>query len=212
MKIIDLSQLIHAEMPVFPGAPQPQFQQVARVETHGFRVANATMNYHVGTHMDAPAHMIADGKTLDIFSVDRFTGKAAIADFTDLSSERITLKSIQKFEPILHQIEYLLLKTGWSEHWGSEQYFKNYPTLTPEAARWLAGFPLKGIGLDASSIDPITSTDFEIHRILLAKEILIVENLNNLNAIDVDFFDFFSMPLWIKNADGSPVRAVAIIS
>jgi arylformamidase len=211
MKVIDLSQLIHAEMPVFPGAPQPQFQQLARVETNGFRVANATMNYHVGTHMDAPAHMMANGKTLDVFSVDRFTGRAAIADFTKLSSEAITLEAIQTFEPILHQIEYLLLKTGWSEYWGSEDYFKNYPTLTPEAAKWLTGFPLKGIGLDAISIDPITSTDFEVHRILLDKEILIVENLSNLNAIDVAFFDFFSMPLWIKNADGSPVRAVAII-
>jgi arylformamidase len=211
MKIIDLSQLIHAEMPVFPGAAQPQFQQLARVETNGFRVANATMNYHVGTHMDAPAHMMANGKTLDAFSVDRFTGKAAIADFTNLSSETINLEAIQKFESILHQVEYLLLKTGWSEYWGSEQYFKKYPTLTPEAAKWLTGFPLKGIGLDAISIDPITSADFAIHRILLGKEILIVENLNNLNAIDVDFFEFFSMPLWIKHADGSPVRAVAII-
>jgi arylformamidase len=75
----------------------------------------------------------------------------------------------------------------------------------------LTGFPLKGIGLDAISIDPITSTDFAIHHILLSKEILIVENLNNLNAIPVDFFEFFSMPLWIKSADGSPVRAVAMI-
>jgi len=211
MKIIDLSQLLHAEMPVFPGAPQPQFQQIARVETNGFRVANATMNYHVGTHMDAPAHMIANGKTLDAFSVDHFVGKAAIINFANLSSETITLEAIQKYEPILHQIEYLLLKTEWSKYWGSEQYFKNYPTLTPEAAKWLTGFPLKGIGLDAISIDPITSTDFEIHRILLDKEILIVENLNNLNAIDADFFEFFSMPLWIKHADGSPVRAVAMV-
>jgi arylformamidase len=112
MKIIDLSQLVHAEMPVFPGAPPPQFQQIARVETNGFRVANVTMNYHVGTHMDAPAHMMASGKTLDAFSVDRFTGKATIADFTNLSSETITLEAIQKFAPILHQVEYLLLKTG----------------------------------------------------------------------------------------------------
>lgn len=212
MKIIDLSQLIHAEMPVYPGAAQPQFQQIARVETNGFRVANATMNYHVGTHMDAPAHMVANGKALDEFSVDHFAGKAAIADFTDWSSETINLAAIRNFEPILHHVEFLLFKTGWSEHWGSEQYFENYPTLTSEAAQWLTRFPLKGIGLDAISIDPITSTDFEIHQILLGKEILIVENLNNLNAIDVDFFDFFSMPLWIKNADASPVRAVAIIS
>jgi len=211
MKIIDLSQLIHNEMPVFPGAGQPQIQQLTTVENEGYRVAAATINYHVGTHMDAPAHMMPRGKSLDEFSVDCFAGKAAIADFTKLPSGEISLEAIQKYESVLRQVEYLLIKTGWSQYWGNERYFKNYPALTPEAAKWLTGFSLKGIGLDAISIDSIDSTEFEIHKILLDKEILIVENLNNLEQIHVDFFEFFSMPLWIKDADGSPVRAVAII-
>lgn len=211
MKIINLSHLLHNEMPAFPGDTQPQFQQLDRVETDGCRLARATMNYHVGTHMDAPAHMLANGKTLDMFSVDRFAGRAAILDFSQWRLEKINLDAIRKYEPVLRQVTYVLIKTGWSQYWGSEQYFNSYPTLTQEAAVWLTGFPLQGIGVDTISIDLINSTDFAIHRTLLDKEILIVENLNNLDAIDAGFFEFFSMPLWIKDADGSPVRAVAII-
>jgi arylformamidase len=211
MNIIDLSQPIHAGMPVFPGAGQPQFQQLATVEDDGFRVANTTINYHVGTHVDAPAHMIATGKTLDHFLADYFVGKAAIADFTEVPSGRISLEAIQKYESIIRQVEFLLIKTGWSQYWGSGKYFDDYPTLTPEAAKWLTGFSLKGIGLDTMSIDPIDSTDFTIHKILLSKEILIVENLNKLERIADEIFEFFSLPLWIKDADGSPVRAIAVI-
>lgn len=211
MRMIDLSQLIHAEMPVFPGAIHPEFQQVSRVETSGYRVAKVTMDYHAGTHIDAPAHMLPFGKTLDEFPVDYFTGRAAIADFINWPFKTISLEAIKNFEPLLEQTDYLLLKTGWSNDWGSDRYFTPYPVLSPEAAEWLTNFPLKGVGLDAISIDSITSTDFTIHRILLAKEILVIENLNNLNTIDQDHFDFFCLPLRIKDADGSPVRASALL-
>lgn len=211
MKMIDLSQLIHEKMPVFPGATRPVFQQMSLVESNGYRVARVTMDYHAGTHIDAPAHMLSSGKTLDELPIDYFAGTAVIADFSKWPLETIPLEALQAFSPLLEQTEYLLLKTGWSRYWGSDRYFEPYPVLSPEAAKWLTNFPLKGIGLDAISIDRISSTDFAIHRILLASEILIIENLTNLDAIDRERFDFFCLPLRIKDADGSPVRASVLL-
>ena len=74
----------------------------------------------------------------------------------------------------------------------------------------LSEFSLKGIGIDAISIDSIKSTAFAVHKILLAKNILIIENLTNLDSIGTEFFILSVLPLKSQEADGSPVRAVGM--
>ncbi len=65
------------------------------------------------------------------------------------------------------------------------------------------------VGIDSPSIDLGTDTSFTIHKILSRNNILIVENLTNLNKITSKEFIFTIFPLKLKNATGSPVRAVA---
>ena len=69
---------------------------------------------------------------------------------------------------------------------------------------------LKGIGIDAISIDDIKSTTFAVHKILMPKDIIIIENLTNLDCISNEYFILSIMPLKNKDADGSPVRAISI--
>ena len=78
-------------------------------------------------------------------------------------------------------------------------------------------FPLKGVGFDAFSVDKVVSAEkvtpetLPNHHILLAKEILLIENLTNLSLLPKDVFSFQCLPMKIENADGSPIRAIAII-
>ena len=83
--------------------------------------------------------------------------------------------------------------------------------LTTEAAKWLSGFDLKAVGFDYVSVDAMDASELPNHRILLSKEILIIENLTDLDKLPETKFDFFAIPLKIENADGSPVRAFAEI-
>ena len=53
--------------------------------------------------------------------------------------------------------------------------------------------------------------DVEIQRALLAAGIIVFENLVNLGRLP-DAFDFYGMPLRIRDGDGSPVRAFAVIA
>ncbi|MDD3365076.1 MAG: cyclase family protein, partial [Syntrophomonas sp.] len=75
---------------------------------------------------------------------------------------------------------------------------------------WLTQFHLKGIGIDAISIDAMDSTAFSVHQIFMQRNILIIENLANLASLDSDQFLFSVLPLKTKNADGSPARAIAM--
>ncbi|SDG37012.1 cyclase family protein [Desulfosporosinus hippei] len=211
MKVTDLSHLIHSSMPVFPGTEQPIFQRANTLEKDGFLEAKITMYSHTGTHIDAPAHMHQNGPYLDEFAIDKFIGTAIILDFSRSNTQALDIESIISHEETIQTIDFLILKTGWSKYWGNPKYYKGFPYLTEKTAEWLSQFALKGIGIDAISIDDIESSSFPVHKILLEKNIVIIENLTNLDSIDPKASFLLSvMPLKNKQADGSPVRAIAI--
>ncbi len=212
MIYIDLSHIIEEGMPVFPGTPQVRIQQFSTVEKEGYAEKELELATHIGTHVDAPAHMIANGKTLDQFQISDFTGKALMIPFSHDDLEEIEQDVyLSQFESKIRDAEFIILKTGWSEKWGDPDYFKNFPALDKKGAEYLAGFRIKGIGLDAISIDQYDSTDYVAHHELLGNQILIIENLRGLESIRNDEFNIYVFPLKIKDADGSPVRAVAEI-
>lgn len=210
MQIIDLSHEIHSQIPVYPGTEPPVFTPTNSIVQDGFAETLISMYSHTATHMDAPAHILSAGRTLDQFPVEQFFGSACIADVSQVTELSITVTDLQPVQQHLEEVDFLLLKTGWSQRWGRESYFNDFPSLSVAAAEWLSGFKLKGVGIDAISIDPVSEETLPAHHRLLEKNILIIENLTCLEKIISDRFYFSSLPLKLRAADGSPVRAVAI--
>jgi len=212
MRIVDLTYSIYEGMPVYPGTEPPQILDACTIEGDGFAEKKITFFSHTGTHMDVPAHIMEGGATLDHLAVERFCGKACVVDVRPAIGRAIDRAMFKPCQAILDGMDFILLRSGWSALWGDEGYLRGYPVLTPEAAEWLCQLGLKGIGVDMLSVDGEGSPDFPIHRILLARNILIIENLTNLDALPPDIFDFWCLPLQIANGDGAPVRAVAVIA
>lgn len=211
MKVIDLSYLINEDMMVYPGTEKPSITPRYTIEADGFRESEISIFSHVGTHIDPPAHMLEEGKYLDEFEVTQFIGKAILLDFTENCCGIIQLKDIIKYEEKLKTIDFLIFNTGWSRYWGDNQYFKGYPTLDKEAVQWLSKLNLKGIGVDAISVDKMESEDFYVHKTLFKAGFILIENLTNLNKIEGEIFILSVLPIKYKEADGCPVRAIAII-
>lgn len=210
MRIIDLTHRIDSEMPVFPGTEKPIIEKANTIEKDGFLEAKITMYSHTGTHMDAPAHMLEGGATLDKLEISQFIGPCIILDFSNVEKKEIDVDTLKGFQDRIKRVDFMIIKTDWSKYWGDEQYYEGFPYLSEEAAKWLVNFNLKGIGIDAISIDAMDSHTFAVHKTLMEKGILIIENLRNLEAIEKEYFTLSVFPLKTKNADGSPVRAVAI--
>ena len=212
MKVVDLSHTICEDMPVFPGTLPPTIRTGTTVIKDGFYEREITMFSHVGTHIDAPAHVLESAKTLDQFPIAKFAGSCCVVNLADLNSEVIDLDFLIDFHCIIEKHDFVLFRTNWSQKWGTDAYFKDYPVLHQETTKWLAGFPnLKGVGIDAISIDGIDSKNLENHRILFEKDIIVVENLKWLDTLPVKEFSFSCFPLNFTEADGSPVRAVAYV-
>lgn len=210
MKIMDLTHTISPGMPVYPGTAPPVFTVSSALEDAGFLERKITLCSHTGTHVDAPSHLLGEGITLDRLPADHFFGKAVSLNLTHLPSGFIDKNELKPHAEAIGSVEFVLLCTGWSRYWGNTTYFSNYPVLKPEAARWLSEFNLKGIGVDAVSADSADSVDFPIHKILLRRHIIIIENLTALDQLGGDPFFFSCFPMKFEAADGSPVRAVAM--
>ncbi len=224
MNLIDLSHPLKEGMPVYPGTEAPSFQEANTIEKDGFREKLICMYSHTGTHMDAPAHILPGAQTLDRLPIDTFAGPALVLDVTggvmyDGSPEgfgkpggTIGLSFLIPWKEALDKMDFLLLRSGWDGFWGRKEYFETYPTLTSEAAEWLTGRGLKGLGFDCISADPVEANHLPVHRILLGSGMVLLENLKDLDRLPVGkvgAVHFTAMPLAIADADGSPVRAFA---
>ena len=211
MKILDLSHTIYQGMPYYPGTEPPTLQIANTIEKDGFIETKINMYSHIGTHIDAPSHILKDGLSLDQLPIDHFLGKALLANVSSLPTDMIAIDALLKYNDLMTHVDFIIIKTGWSQYWGKPGYFKEFPSLSEESANWLSGFNLKGVGIDAISVDSIDTATFPVHKILFRKNIFVIENLTNLDLVENDIFTFFCMPLKIKDADGSPTRAFGIL-
>ena len=209
MTVIDLTHTIEDTMPVYPGTEPPRLETANTYEKDFFKETLITMFSHTGTHMDPPAHIFPEGKTLDQFPASQFIGKALVIDCRDLSEgDAITMDHIRKYEEKAAQADFLLFNLGWDRHWGTDAYFGDFPCMDMEVLNYILAGNYKGIGVDAISIDPID--DLTRHRILFReKDIVNIENLKDLHLCGNDLFSFSCFPLKLRDCDGSPVRAVA---
>jgi len=211
MRVVDLSHPITVDMPVYPGDPLPSLDVVSTPAGAGYVTRRITLGSHAGTHMDAPAHMIAGGRTLDAYPVGHFIGPAAVLDLRACAGSSIETAALLPHQEIIAGCAFLLLNTGRHRHWGEDCYFVDYPVLSLDAALWLAGLGLRGIGVDTVSVDGADAAEYAIHHAFLSRDLVIVENLTNLAALPDAGFTFAAFPLRIDRADGSPVRAVAML-
>lgn len=210
MPTIDLSQPLNAGLSIYPGDRTPRITPIATLNHDGYRAKWLELGSHSGTHIDAPAHLLAAGKTLDQFPAHQFHGQAQIIDCRQAVGV-ITLPFLQERLPSSMGIEFILLQTGWCQHWGTAAYLTGFPILTAEASLWLSTFPLKGIGIDAISLDPTASSKLPNHHCFLEKDILLIENLTNLAQIPRSSCQLICLPLLICDSDGAPARVLATV-
>src|SRR5579863_1472099 len=103
MKHIDLSISITANMPVYPGDPVTKIDSAGIIEKDGFEAHYFSMLNHIGTHIDAPSHMIKNGKNLDKFPLETFTGRGICIEIANKQFDLSLIKNanIQRGDVVL---------------------------------------------------------------------------------------------------------------
>ena len=212
MKILDLTLTISNKIPAFPGSPQPNFIPWEKIRDGGYNLELLFLSSHTGTHLDAPYHFLEKGSKIHEISLKKLVSNAVLIKSRKKSNESVTKTDIQKFEKKHGKIasfSSVIFYTGWQRNLQKKYYFTKNPGLSVSAAKYLASKKISLVGIDSPSIDLGTDSKFSVHQIFAKKGILIVENLANLGKIKSSKFHLVVLPLKLKNATGSPVRAIA---
>ena len=215
MKIIDLSLTISENIPTFPGSPQPNFINWESIEKDGYNLELLFLSTHTGTHIDAPYHFVKKGQKIDQIAIRRLVTEAILIKIRKGSDQAITKNDIQKFEKKYGMIDdgsTIIFHTDWQKNLNKKSYFMKNPGLAISAAKYLASKKINLVGIDSPSIDLGKDGKFSVHHVLAKSGILIVENLTNLDKISLEKFHLIVAPLKLKNATGSPVRAMALVN
>lgn len=213
MKSIDLTLTISQYLPNFPGSPQPQFIPWSTIKEEGYNLELLFLSSHTGTHLDAPYHFVKNGAKIHQISIERLLRKTLLVKIPKEMDKAITKNDIISFEKKnenLSNNSSIVFYTGWQNNLNKDYYFHNNPGLSKSAANYLVSKKINLVGIDSPSIDLGKDKNFTAHKILAKNNILIVENLSNLNKIKSKNFELIILPLKLKDATGSPVRAIAI--
>ncbi|KAH9042809.1 putative cyclase [Lactarius pseudohatsudake] len=217
-RVIDLSHLL-AEgglSSYCTGHPRFNSEQVLSLRKDGTNVSRLILGSHTGTHLDAPIHFLEGAPTISDVDLSTLVGPAVVIDVRGKEPHgAITWDDIGSQSEQLSPETILLFCTGWSRHWGREDYTKS-PHLTEDAARKIIERGVRTVGIDVFDIDGdvpdgvgVVETH-PIHRVLLGSGVLIAENLTNVEVLlDGGTYIVSLLPLNLEGCDGSPIRAIA---
>lgn len=220
----DFTIPIHEKMGSIPSGgradvfPRPTVKITHTIEREGWLSEEFTITTHAGTHVDFPAHMLKDGDSLDSFSLTDCIGGGVVLNIPKGELGEITDKDLEEATPKVQEGDIVLINTGWWKKW--EPYDKamndyvtwKHPGLVLSGAKWLISKRVKAVGIDANAIhvqgksnesDPKES----VHYAFLSRRIPIVEGLDTLDDASGKRGKIYLVPLPIKKAGGTLVRA-----
>ncbi len=203
-RLFDISLPIDDRLPLWPGSAGWQVNH--RHTEPGLMESTYFCDVHTATHIDAPAHCVKGGDTVERISLDSLNGDAFVVYLPDvyiIGSHELESSNIP------YDTKRLLLRTRNSMNWinGSSDFDYQYSALNPEGAHWIVERGIDLIGIDYLSIQRYDEKDFKTHNILLESGVVILEGLNLAN-ISSGVYELICMPLKLVGTEAAPVRAV----
>jgi arylformamidase len=202
-RIHDVTVPLVPGMLAYPGDPPFEIEPVAPAGGAPYRLSRMVLTTHTGTHVDAPAHFIAGGSTVDQLPLEILLGKARVVELS--ARERVERAHLEALD--LSDDLRVLLKTRMSGQALKPHYQEDHVYLTADAAHYLAQAGIKLVGFDYLSIDRSDSADFPSHHALLGAGVIVVEGLD-LSEVEPGEYDMACLPLRLGGGDAAPARVV----
>lgn len=221
-KIIDLTHTLSDTIPTWNMSCG--FRTETKLDYHRcdgpdkFRVQQLTMHAGIGTHMDAPAHIIPGGNTIESMELHKLATTCVVIDVSQHAypTFSVTKNHILKFENQFCDLpneSFVIFYTGWSKHWKAPAQYHNqhqFPSVGRDAAELLLERDIAGLGIDTLSPDR-PSDGFSVHQLLLGQNKYIVENVANATLLPATGSYTLALPIKAQGATESPVRLVGLV-
>ncbi|WP_238323416.1 cyclase family protein [Planococcus antarcticus] len=200
-KIIGISMELSDMTPEWPGdAPFSYELSVTKQQSGSVNIGKLQTSTHIGTHVDAPFHYDEQGLKVHELPLDIYLSKAQVMDVSGF--DKISSSDL---EPLGEGVTALLLKTlAWKDRY---EFPGKWPVFDDSIAEWMADNKVRLLGVDVPSVDPETSKELPMHQAMNRHQRFILEGIV-LDDVAEGVYQLAALPLKIKGAEGSPVRAI----
>ena len=178
-------------------------------------------------HLDAPAHVLPGGLTVDNLPVVSFLSAVCVVDVRENvqanADYSISAADLERHSKTYGPVPFgclVFFCTGWAKRWPSQEKYihkdmkgmKHFPGVSEEATRYLLDQVCPtGVGIDTPSVEGGMGKDFDVHRLLLGGGVYILENVGNLERLPPRGAAALTLPLKLAGGSGSPARVLALI-
>ena len=202
MKLYDVTLPISPALPVWPSDQPIKLERVRRMEDGAKNnLSNLACSVHIGTHVDAPLHFIADGGDILSLPLDVLIGPARVVELLDVNA--ITADLLARLD--LRGVTRLLFKTR-NSYLSRDVFHQDFSALANDAARWIVERGIRLVGVDYLSVERYQG-DGSVHRTLMSTGMVIIEGLDLSQAPPGDY-TLYCLPLKLSGSEGAPARVV----
>ncbi len=223
LKVIDLTHALSKDIPSWDG--NSGFELTTEVDykdggpLKSFRAQKIKCEAGIGTHMDAPAHVVESGRTIDQLTLHELVTDCVVIDVSREADESYVIMPsvIEKFEEEYGEIKkntFVIFYTGWSKRWNERKKYHNdhkFPSVDVSTTELLLKRNIAGLGTDTLSADT-GAKGFPVHRAILGADKYLVENIANAEQIPAIGAKSYLLPIKIKDATEAPVRLIAFFT
>ena len=204
MKLWDISPLVHAQSPVFPGDAPYELTWTAHLGPGcPVNLSAVRMSPHVGAHADAPLHYAPDGAAIDAVPLAPYLGPCRVVHAIGCGP-LVQVADLAHALPAGDVPQRVLVRTCLQ---ADTVWRDDFPALAPATLDWLAAQGVLLVGIDTASVDPANSKDLQAHQQLRTHDLRVLENLV-LDDVPEGDYELIALPLKLHGACASPVRAV----
>lgn len=220
--VIDLTHTLHPTIPTWDGGCGFSHKRLLDHDLQApytFRTHEIQMQEGIGTHLDAPLHVISGGRDVCALALDELIAPAIVINVSSKMHEQycVSVEDILDFEKSHGQIPvstFVIVYTGWSQYWSAPKKYRNelvFPSISAQAAALLVHErDISGLGIDTLSPDCPVNNEYPVHNIVLSANKYIVENIANAELLPPVGCYTLALPLKIQGGTEAPLRMIAL--
>lgn len=190
-----LGHVLNEDASIFPGDPKTRIRIAATVAKDGYLVEAITLGSHTGTHLDAPAHFIEDGRAVDELSADELVWPVYVIDVRERMEEpgsndfQLSVEDVQaalgldedlELTGQLEENSIVVLITGFEDKFGTEDYHDPIPGFSGAAVQYLFDQGATALGTDNFGPDASSDELFDATYTALLNDGVVIPDLNRV--------------------------------
>lgn len=203
-KIYDITPTVSPKMAVFPGDTAYENSYVMSFEKGDhLSLSKIQTTVHLGAHADAPSHYHASGFSIEARDLNLYLGRAQVITVAEKRGHRIGVSDI-KAEITAPRVLFKTNSFPDPDHWNSD-----FMALSIELVRHLHQKGVRLVGIDTPSVDLADDKVLEVHNEIYRSDLAILEGIV-LTSVNDGVYELIALPLKLKGAEASPVRALLV--